>query len=44
MKQSEDKSFHSANYIDSCYEDMEDLNGVGSEISQSSNSLEKVNN
>ncbi|CAK91760.1 unnamed protein product (macronuclear) [Paramecium tetraurelia] len=44
MKQGEDKSFHSVNYIDSFYEDMEDLNGVESEISQQSNSLEKVNN
>ncbi|CAD8125312.1 unnamed protein product [Paramecium sonneborni] len=44
IKQNEDQQFHQANYIDSFYEDMEDLNGVGSEISQSSKSCEKDQN
>ncbi|CAD8125695.1 unnamed protein product [Paramecium sonneborni] len=41
IKQNEDKDFHSANYIDSFYEDMEDLNGISSDISQSSDGFEK---
>ncbi|CAD8104021.1 unnamed protein product [Paramecium primaurelia] len=44
LKQNEDKIFYSVNYIDSFYEDMEDLNGVGSEISESSNRQERVQN
>ncbi|CAD8200188.1 unnamed protein product [Paramecium octaurelia] len=43
QKQNEEKSFHTAKEVDSFYEDIEDLNGVGSMVSQSSNSLEKCN-
>ncbi|CAD8117933.1 unnamed protein product [Paramecium sonneborni] len=43
QKINEDKSFQTAKIVDSFYEDIEDLNGVGSIISQSSNSSDQCN-